>query len=587
MEPWLLFAVLPVVAALSAFAVMRVKRAVAAREQAQLALREAELRYRTLVEQMPTVTYMDRIDERDPTDVMPHYMSPQIETLLGYTAEEWLEDPDLWTKVVHPEDRARVVKVGDSARLAGGPFEAEYRMVRRDGEVVWVRESSVLIGDESGRPRFWQGTYVDATDRKAVENALRESEQQYHGLFEENHAAMLLTDPASGVIVDANPAACEFYGYERERMLLMRAADLSTSSEEDVFAEMQRASAERRAFFEFRHRLASGEVRDVEVYSGPLTVRGRPVLYSLIHDATERRLAERALRESERRFRAIFDGAAVGILRLDLEGRILESNPAFTKLLGFPAEEMRGMPAEAIVHPDDAPSLGIFDELVAGSRDRYEAERRYVRKDGTEIWGHAAVSLVRDEAGSPGFAILMIEDVTARKLAEEELSHRAFHDPLTDLPNRELFIDRLGVALARVRRGGGELAVLFLDLDRFKEVNDTLGHSAGDRLLVAVARRVEAGVRPSDTVSRFGGDEFVILCEDVAGEVGAAQVAERIRETLERPVMIGDHEVAVNASIGVAMAGKDSNADELLRRADAAMYRAKDLGRDRYEVATS
>ncbi len=367
----------------------------------------------------------------------------------------------------------------------------------------------------------------------------------------------------------------------------MRVADLNTTSDDEVFAEMQRASAERRAFFEFRHRLASGEVRDVEVYSGPLTVRGRLVLYSLVHDATERKQAERALRESERRFRAIFDGAAVGILRLDLEGRILESNPAFTKLLGFPATEIRGMPAEAIVHPDDAPSVGIFDELAAGSRDRYEAERRYVRKDGRAIWGHAAVSLVRDEAGSPGFAIVMIEDVTARKAAEEELSHRAFHDPLTDLPNRDLFMDRLGVALARARRGAGELAILFLDLDRFKEVNDTLGHSAGDRLLVAVARRVEAGVRPSDTVSRFGGDEFVILCEDVAGEIGAAQVAERIREALERPVLIGDHEVAVNASIGIAMSGKAANADELLRKADAAMYRAKDLGRDRYEVATS
>lgn len=587
MEPWLLLAALPLAAAFSAFAVMRVRRAVAAREKAQLALRQAELRYRTLVEQMPTVTYMDRIDEHDPTDVMPHYMSPQIETLLGFTAEEWLGDPDLWTKLVHPEDRERVARVGDAARLAGASFEAEYRMVRRDGEVVWVRESSVLIRDESGRPTFWQGTMRDVTERRATEEALRESEQQYHGLFEENHAAMLLSDPASGVIVDANPAACEFYGYERERMLLMRMADLNTTSDEEVFAEMQRASAERRAFFEFRHRLASGEVRDVEFYSGPLTVRGRPVLYSLVHDATERKRAERALRESERRFRAIFDGAAVGILRLDLEGRILESNPAFTKLLGFPATELRGMPAEAIVHPDDAPSLAIFDELAAGFRDRYEAERRYVRKDGREIWGHAVVSLVRDEAGSPGFAIVMIEDVTARKAAEVELSHRAFHDPLTDLPNRDLFMDRLGVALARARRGAGELAVLFLDLDRFKDVNDTLGHPAGDRLLVAVARRVEAGVRPSDTVSRFGGDEFVILCEDVAGEIGAAQVAERIRETLERPVLIGDHEVSVNASIGIAMAGKAANADELLRKADAAMYRAKELGRDRYEVATS
>ncbi len=168
MQTWMLYAALPVAAALSAFAVMRVKRAVAAREQAQLALREAELRYRTLVEQMPTVTYMDRIDEHDPTDVMPHYMSPQIEALLGYTAEEWLADPRSLDEARASRRTASASsRVGRLRRsLAGGPFEAEYRMVRRDGEVVWVRESSVLIRDESGRPRFWQGTYVDVTDRK-------------------------------------------------------------------------------------------------------------------------------------------------------------------------------------------------------------------------------------------------------------------------------------------------------------------------------------------------------------------------------------------------------------------------------------
>jgi diguanylate cyclase (GGDEF)-like protein len=198
------------------------------------------------------------------------------------------------------------------------------------------------------------------------------------------------------------------------------------------------------------------------------------------------------------------------------------------------------------------------------------------------IWVHSAASLVRDEDGTPEFVIVMLDDVTARKQAEQELSHRALHDPLTGVPNRDLLYDRLQMALARMPRQEAATAVLFLDLDRFKDVNDTFGHDAGDRLLVAVARRLEGTVRPSDTVSRFGGDEFVILCEDITGDDGAVTAAWRVLQSLARPFVIDEGEIYVEASVGVAIAlGQRQRPERLIRDADAAMYRAKQLGRGR------
>lgn len=434
------------------------------RQHAEEALREAEVRYRTLVEQVPAITYMDRVLEDDSTDLVPVYISPQVEVVLGYTPEEWVADEDLWTKLVHPDDRAEVARIGDATRVAGEPFSAEYRMIRRDGRVVWIRESSVLIRDEVGNPSVWQGIMLDVTEQK---------------------------------------------------------------------------------------------------------------------------IAEQALRASERRFRATFDGSAVGTARVDLGGSLLEANRALGDLLRRSPERLVGMQLADFVYPDDREMVDAqFGPLVRGEIDHYEGDHRYVREDGESLWVHAAVSLVRNEEDAPDFVIVMLEDVTARKLVEEELSHRALHDPLTGLPNRDLLDDRLAMALTRMPRQEASTVVIFLDLDRFKEVNDAYGHAAGDRLLVAVARRLEGSLRPSDTVSRFGGDEFVVLCEDVAGEEGAMTAAWRVLQALARPFVLDEEaEVYVEASLGAAIAtGTRQRPEQLIRNADAAMYRAKQLGGNRIVV---
>jgi diguanylate cyclase (GGDEF)-like protein len=214
----------------------------------------------------------------------------------------------------------------------------------------------------------------------------------------------------------------------------------------------------------------------------------------------------------------------------------------------------------------------------------YTAEKRYRRAEGSIVWVSLSMSAVRDVEGQPLYFICQMQDITDRKAAEDELTSRALHDPLTGLPNRLLFLDRVEVALARIERNVVPVAVFFIDLDRFKLVNDSLGHPTGDRMLIEVAERLRGALRPRDTVSRFGGDEFTILCENI-DERAAKTVAERIASSLSEPFMINGHELFASASIGVTIS-RDHHAvaDEMLRDADSAMYRAKEQGRSGFVV---
>jgi diguanylate cyclase (GGDEF)-like protein/PAS domain S-box-containing protein len=302
-------------------------------------------------------------------------------------------------------------------------------------------------------------------------------------------------------------------------------------------------------------------------------------------EAVERNVA--ALEASEERFRSAFDYAAIGMALVSHEGRWLQVNRSLCDILGYTEAELLGMTFQEITHPDELSTvLSHVRQMLEGRLPTCQTEKRYIHKDGHVVWIHLSISRVGAGHHDAPRLIFQIQDITDRKQAERQLLHDAFHDALTGLSNRALFIDRLKLALARHKRlGADHFAVLFLDLDRFKVINDSLGHVIGDQLLVGIARRLETCLRPGDTVARLGGDEFTILLEDVQDTREVTAIAQRILKELSLPFNLGGHEVYTTASIGIAPSttGYESP-DDILRDADTAMYRAKSLGKSRHEV---
>jgi diguanylate cyclase (GGDEF)-like protein/PAS domain S-box-containing protein len=310
----------------------------------------------------------------------------------------------------------------------------------------------------------------------------------------------------------------------------------------------------------------------------------RSILYAI-----ERQTAEDALRDSEERYALAVRGANDGLWDWDLGADVVFYSPRWKSMLGFAVEDVGDSPREWIdrIHPDDRPPFRRhLDAHLAGASEQLEFEHRMRNAAGEYLWVLARGVAVRDGSGKPYRMAGSQTDITARKRAEHQLQHDALHDGLTGLANRVLFIDRLAFALADVqRRAAPHFSVLFFDLDRFKNVNDSLGHTVGDKLLLGISRRLEHFLRPGDTVARLGGDEFAILIHRVEDASGAIHVADRIQDILSMNFSIGGHDVMVTASIGIAHSSTGyTNPEEILRDADIAMYRAKAEGKARYEI---
>lgn len=416
-----------------------------------------------------------------------------------------------------------------------------------------------------------------------------ESEEQNKILFVRAKIPMLLIDPEDGAIVEANQAACGYYGYTAEQLAGMRISDINVLTQDQVAAEMQRADQEKRTHFYFRHRLASGEVRDVEVYSGPLRINDRHLLYSVIHDITERRKAERRLRESEACFRHIMEHAPLGVAVTDLDGRFIHVNEAMCGIVGWSQEELEGKAISDITFPADlAISQEQMKKLIAGECPVAKYEKRYLHKNGRQLWVQVSISLERDGAGAPQYFIHVAEDIGKRKEAERRISYLAQHDRMTGLPNRDLFLDRLSRSIAHARRKHQKLVLFFLDLDGFKAINDNFGHEAGDTVLKVVARRLLSCIRDVDTAARLGGDEFAVIFEEINQPQDVAPIAKKIIRDLSEPIPTGNQaECRIGVSIGIAVYPENGDEiDRLMSAADDAMYASKSQGKGTYTYFT-
>src|SRR5918998_1005929 len=514
-----------------------VARDITERKRAEERLRESEERHRAVVEQSVEGIYLFNPEDRRVLEV-----NGAFEELTGYTSDELL-GMTIYDFIAHePEDiDCQVERSLKERRRHKG--ERTYR--RKDGSSLEVEASAMVIP-------YCDGEAVccvihDVTERKASEEKLRKSKA---GLAEAQRIAHLGNwewDVKTGEVLWSDETF-RIYGYEPQGFVptFEKLMEVVHPDDRDLVRQNLDGALYEGEPYDFEHRIVrpNGEERIVhrqaQLY---LDEEGQPQrMVGTVHDTTEQKRAEEALKESEERFRSAFEDAPIGVALVDLDRRHLRVNRAFCAMLGYSEEELLEKPHPEIVHPDDREeSTERIQEILEGA-EPYALERRYIHANGHIVWSLSNISLIRDSEGERSHFVCLHQDITDRKELEERLEHQAFHDSLTDLPNRALFLDRLGHALARTSREDGPVAVLLLDLNDFKMVNDSLGHDAGNTVLVEVAARMRASVRPGDTAGRIFGDEFAVLLEAPSGMDEARRGGGRVQERLEEPFEVEGQE---------------------------------------------
>ncbi len=431
----------------------------------------------------------------------------------------------------------------------------------------------------------------ELAERRRAEEALKESEQRFRRLFEATPRIAVQGYDAERRVIFWNEASAEVYGYPREEALGRRLEDLIIPPEmrPSVVAGV-------RAWVEEGRPIPAGELHlmrkdgsRVAVFSSHLMMpdrQGNPELYCIDVDLSELRQAEAALGESEARYRLLAENTSDLVCLHAPDGRYEYLSPSCQGLLGYRPEELVGRDPDELFHPEDREHARREAREAALAGETRPVTCRIARKDGEYVWLETLTHPIRDGAGRVVRLQTTSRDVSERVRAQEQLRHDALHDALTGLPNRSLLMERLDLAIhQRQRRPGYDYAVLFLDLDRFKVINDSLGHLEGDRVLVTVAERVQACLRATDLVARLGGDEFVVFLDGADSLREALGVSERIIAALKAPLAVAGREAVLSASVGIVVGnGEYSEAAQLLRDADTAMYEAKSRGRDRFAV---
>jgi diguanylate cyclase (GGDEF)-like protein/PAS domain S-box-containing protein len=508
------------------------------------------------------------------------------ERLFGYRSDEALGRSV--ASLSPPESGPPVAKMLEG--LAGGTVVEGVEFVRlhRSGSDVEVESTVYPVRSHDGTLIGAASISRDVTARRALEQL---AEEEHRRLEEAQRIAQV------GSFEYEFPTGESTWSRELRRLLGM-APDaepeyrvflgrLHPDDHDRFVADLGEWMASQEQFLEdeFRVVLEPGEVRwlfaRIQAFRDE---NGSPLkMVGSVRDITEQKANTRARQLAEEQFTVAFDLAGVGMMVTDLDLGILRVNAAYCQLIGRSPEEVIGANANDFLHPseaEEAEATSASRMLKAGD-DHHGVERKFIRPDGSYVYTEVHISVVRDENGEPEYLFGQVVDITDRKRVEGELQSLAMHDPLTGLPNRYLLQDRLETALARAQRTQHPVAVLFVDVDHFKLVNDSLGHSTGDSLLVQLANRLARESRAGDTVARFGGDEFVMVCEDVGDVHEAERIGQRVLRLFDKPFFIADQQLYVTVSTGIVVASPDATPITVLRDADAAMYQAKERGRGR------
>ena len=433
------------------------------------------------------------------------------------------------------------------------------------------------------------GTVIGAT---AIPRDVTEARQAFEAAQRlaavvEFSGEAIVSSSSDGTITSWNPAAKRLYGYSGEEMIgksvILLSTEDRTGEADAILAEV--GAGQSVVNFERIERRKDGTVFPVSLTIAPIRdAAGKVVGTSAIaRDVTEARQAAqnaRSLTAAEDLVRTVMASASIGIALADLDGSFRVVNRSLCDLLGYDEAWFLARRLRDMVHPDDLErALEERARVIAESIDKSATKLRLVRADGATVWVRRVAVLLRDGDGRANLIMLQVEDITAEHEAQEALTYQAFHDPLTGLHNRAWILDILKVDLRAAKRLGHSVGALFVDLDNFKVVNESLGHAAGDKVLATVADRIVAGLRPGDRVGRFGGDEFVIVVQDVQDVLEVERCAERVSASIATGLQVRGHRIVPTASIGIAVSTSTSTADSLLRDADSALSRAKAAGR--------
>jgi diguanylate cyclase (GGDEF)-like protein/PAS domain S-box-containing protein len=510
------------------------------------------------------------------------FYSSRYKTMLGFTEDEVGDTADEWRKRIHPED-APGVYAALQPYMDGKPGNAtvEFRMLSKDGSWMWALGRGMVVQrDANGKATRMIGTNSDITERKLAEKDRREQ----HALFQDILATALdgywLAD-TQGRLLDVNDAACAMLGYTKQDALCLHVSDIDVEdSQEAIDSRIRRMQLHGGDLFESRHRRKDGSIIYVEVSIRYLSQKSAFSVF--VRDITQRKQSEAKVQLAA----SVFGHAREGIFITNAQGTIIDVNEAFTRITGYSREDAIGQNPRIL--KSGRQDMAFYETMwVALTEQGHWSGEVWNRRKNGEVYAELlTISAVRDGQGNTQQYVALFSDISTIKTHQSQLEHIAHFDLLTNLPNRLLLADRLQQAMTQAQRRGQQVAVVFLDLDGFKGVNDRHGHDVGDQLLISLATAMKDSLREGDTLARMGGDEFVAVLIDLENPTSCVPMLTRLLGAAAAPVQLGSLVLQGSASIGVTFypQNQDIDADQLLRQADQAMYQAKVAGKNRYHI---
>ncbi len=504
------------------------------------------------------------------------FWSKQMFHIFGLSFDEMPATKKELFSLVHADDVDRLKKFFKEFLVKRESDKISYRIVRPDGECRHIVQKVQFLEDETGTPVKLFGTIQDITNSREEEIQA----QQYKSLFDYNPDAVYSFD-LEGNFVDCNPALLRLLGYTKQEIVKTPFLNLiEPESRDEAFFRFEEARKGHSQRYELLARTKSGTVISLSAAKFPIIVNEEVVgVYGIAKDVTKEKQSQQLLIEAEEKFRSMVEDSIAGAYIIK-DGKFVYANPQAKKILGVP--EMEGLPFWKVIHPDDKKIVEekINKRLLHGELQNYEV--RAIKGDGSviHIEIHGSRSIINNTVSLLGTFM----DITQKKRAADRNEYLAYHDHLTSLPNRRLLEEKLEQQIAFSKTANEQFAVLYLDLDRFKYINDTLGHHIGDQFLKDVAKRLKAAIRKQDFLAHIAGDEFVLFFPNVAKNT-AVDLAKTLISGLEQPFYRSDYELHITASIGVSMYPEDGAEKEtLMRKADSALYRAKALGKNNVQV---